>query len=319
MLRRTLVLVPFGLLLTSHSACGGGDGGGDGERDAGGDGGADVGDAGGPDGSVGPGEPSEGLFFVEESRFGEDVLLYSDVFGSIVDARPIYHRLAATEGACRLWTYTVADCGACTGLCNAQGDCVPFPTQLSAGTVTVEGLSEPVAIPFDLNGYDPATTFPADLFDAGDEVTLSAVGDEVAAFSLSAPAVDGIELDLIPGEEFGEPDSLRIEDGADLVFTWSPIVPGTRMRLEILSDTAAHGLPVDVMIECETDDTGSMTVPRAFVEAFPEAVWPDACAGHDCPPSSLTRFRSDRTEVGGLDIELRVGTRREFVVLHDAP
>jgi hypothetical protein len=72
------------------------------------------------------------------------------------------------------------------------------------------------------------------------------------------------------------------------------------------------------MIECEADDTGEMVVPRAIVESFPDRQYYNACAGTDCPPSTLTRYLSDRTEVDGRAMELVVGVQQEFIVVHDS-
>jgi hypothetical protein len=292
------------------SACGddGGEDGGDGKVDGGG----------GPDGSVGPGEPAEGQFAILESEFGGSSFPNGTVSGSIFDPRPVYHELVQSAGACQMWTYEVGNCGSCDGLCNAEGDCIPFPVELSAGTVRVDGLSEQVVLRFEEYGYYPDGALPSDLFAAGDLVTLRADGGEdVEEFSLTARGVEPIAIDLEQGGEKGE-DTLRLEDGADLIVAWSPAEPGTRVRLDLLSDNRGHGLPVDAMIQCEADDSGRIVVPRAMIEAFPGKPYANICAGSDCPPSTLTRFRSDRAEVGGRAIELTVGSQLQFILVHDA-
>jgi hypothetical protein len=316
----------LGSVLFAVSGCGADDsGGGDrGDRDGGdgGDGGDGDGapDAGGdqPDGSVGPGEPAEGEFQISEVHFGQDAFRRGSAFGSIVDPRPRYHRLEGSVGACQLWTYEVGSCEDCDGLCDAGGECVPFPVQLSAGQVTVDGLSEDFVMQFQAYGYYPPFVLPSELWDDGDMVALEAAGGaDVPAFSLAAAGVDAIELELERGGGDGEVDTLRLEDGADLVLSWSPVAPGARVRLELMSNNRAHGLPVDVLIQCEAGDSGRMVVPRAFIEAFPDKPYQSACAGTDCPPSSLTRFRSDSTEVGGRDVILEVAAQREFIVVHE--
>jgi hypothetical protein len=296
------------------SGCGGNGSGGD-------DGPGDAGDgADGPDGSVGPGEPADGQFTVVETHFGADVFQWGNASGTILDPRPRYHRLEDSSGACRLWKYTVASCDPCAGLCDADGVCVPPPHQLEAGDVTVQGGSWSAVLHHQSYGYYPAEALPNQLFDDGDEVTLTAAGgDEVGEFSLRARGAEPVPLDLERGQEGGDIDALRIEDGADLVLNWSPTVPGARVRLELLSNNGGHGLPVDVFIECEADDGGRLTVPRTFIEAFPDKPYQNACAGTDCPPSSLMRFRSDRVQVGERDIDvvLRVGAQRQFIVIHE--
>ncbi len=293
--------------LVTAAACGdgGGDDGGDGgDGDDGGDGG-------------GPGEPAEGQFQVFESEFGEDGSAWARVRASIIDPRPVYHRLEQESGACRLWTYEVGDCSGCDGLCNADGECIPLPVELSAGTLTISGLAEGLVVPFTEFGYDPSNDLPVDLFGDGDRVTLEAAGGaDVRAFSLEVDSPPRVAIDLEAGGK-GIDDSLRLEDGEDLVVSWSPAVPGTRVRLEILSNNRGHGLPVDVMIECEADDSGELVVARELVEAFPDHPYATICVGSDCPPSTLTRFRSDRTSIDGRDVELVVAAQQEFIVVHE--
>lgn len=292
------------------AACGGDDGGDD-------DDGADdgVGDDGG-DGGDGAGEPAEGQFEIRESEFGEGGQAWSQMRASIVDPRPVYHRLEQETGGCRLWTYEVGECSNCDGLCNADGECIPLPIQLSAGTLSVSGLAEDLTVPFSEYGYLADTSLPRDLFGDGDRVTLEAAGGaDVAAFSLETDSPPRVAIDLEPGE--GMDDTLRLEDGADLVVSWSPAVPGTRVRLDILSNNRGHGLPVDALIQCEADDGGELVVPREMVEAFPEKPYAVVCAGSDCPPSTLTRFRADRASVDGRDVELTVAAVQEFIAVHE--
>jgi hypothetical protein len=139
----------------------------------------------------------------------------------------------------------------------------------------------------------------------------------VPAFSLEADSPPRVSIDLERGEE--SDDMLRLQNGEDLVVSWSPAVPGTRMRLDILSNNRGHGLPVDAMIVCEADDSGELVVPRELVEAFPEKPYARICVGSDCPPSTLMRFRADRTSIDGRDLELVVAAVQEFVAAHDVP
>jgi len=292
-------------------ACGDSDDGGGGGDDGGGDGADD----GGPDGGVGVEEPAEGQFVVLEGVYGEGMYSYGDAHGTIVDPRPVYHRLEMEAGACRMWSFEIGDCGSCDGVCNADDECIPTPVQLSAGEVTLAGLARDLTLPFEVYGYYPAAALPEDLFDDGDSIILEASGGDVPAFSLTAAAPPPIAIDLLPGSEAD--DTVLLEDGADMVVTWSPAVAGTRVRLDILSDNRGHGLPVDTMIQCEADDDGEMVVPRAMIEAFPDKPYANVCAGSDCPPSTLTRFRADRAPIGEREVELLVGSRVQFIVVHE--
>lgn len=306
-------------LVAVLSGCGDGGSGSDAGSDDAGDSG-DSGDGGGdgPDGSIGPGEPADGQFTVVETHFGEDVFQTGNAFGSILDPRPRYHLLEDSAGACQMWELTSASCDPCLGICDVDGNCV-VPDELSAGDVTVEAVGWSTVMRHQDYGYYPTEVLPTELYAEGDEVALTAAGGgDVAAFSLSARGAEPIAMELERGQPEGDLDMLRIEDGADFELTWSPVVSGTRVRLAILSNNRGHGLPVDVFIECEADDTGRMVVPRALVEAFPDKPYQNACAGSDCPPSSLMRFRADRVEIGGRDIELRVGSQRQFIMVHEA-
>lgn len=292
------------------AACGGDGGGG------GADGAPEV-DGGG--GGEGPRDRVEGEIAVDEGMFGEGGEPWSYVQASILDPRPQFMTLAMEAGACRMWTYQPADCGLCTGICDRDGICVPYPTPLSAGALTIGGVAggDIVMEPSEYGYYLPGAP-PADLFAPGDEITASAAGgDQVDAFALAAAGVDPIAVDLVEGGEDGREDTLRLEDGADLTVGWEPARPGTRVRLEINSNNGGHGLPVDAMIECEADDGGSLAVPREMIEAFPAKPYQNICAGIDCPPSSLTRYRYDRAAVGDLEVELRVEFRTQFIVVHE--
>ncbi len=307
-----LALLAIALLM----ACGGDDdggGGGGGDADA-----APEADGGGG-GDDGPRDRVEGDIAVYEGAFGEGGTEWSYVQASIIDPRPQYMALEMEAGDCRMWSYQPGDCGQCTGLCDAEGECVPFPISLSAGTLTVGGVEGgDIEIEPTEYGYFLQSSPPADLFGADSDVTLAAAGgDDVAAFSLSAGGVDPVSIDLVEGGEEGRADTLRLEDGGDLTLTWDPARPGTRVRLEINSNNRGHGLPVDSMIECESDDDGSLTVPRAMIEAFPDKPYQNICAGTDCPPSTVTRYRYDRAAVGDLEVELRVEFREQFIVVHE--
>jgi hypothetical protein len=294
------------------AACGGDDeGGGSGDAGGGADGAPEV------DGGGDPAPPpADGQFTVLESAFGEGDGSGA-IAGSILDGWPAFHHLAMDSGACKLWVYEPVDCSPCNGICDSDGTCVPYPTSLSAGTVTVSTTGGDVVMPDTEYGYFPDGPVPHDLFEAGDPVGLAAAGGEdVAAFSLDAEGVDPIEIDLEVGGEVGA-DTVRMEDGADLELSWDGAEAGRRVRLQIKSNNQGHGLPVMALIDCEVDDTGSLIVPRAMVEAFPQKPYQNICVAIDCPPSSLRRFTRARIDVGDRTMELVAGFERQFIVVHE--
>jgi hypothetical protein len=204
--------------------------------------------------------------------------------------------------------------GCADGICDAERRCVPFTDPLSAGAVAFKVAGQERAVlAFEAVGYLPET-LPEEIFAEGDLVELVAAGGgDVARFSVTADAVDAIAIDLERDPDGKDQDKLELVTGEDLVLRWSPSVPGTRVRLEIPSNNRAHGLPVDVLIECEVEDIGEITVPESMVEFFPERPYGVICVGSDCPPGTLTRVRSDRVEIDGRWIELVVGAQRQFV------
>jgi len=303
----------FALALVLFAACGGDDDGGGGGDDGGNADGAPETDGGG--GDLAP-PPADGQFVAFEMGWGETGTAYTQVFGSVLDPRPMFHRLDMEEGACRYYVYEPVDCSPCAGICDSDGECIAFPTSLSAGTVTVSAPAADVVMPYHEYGYYADTPPPEDLFDAGDPVSLDAAGGEVAAFALDTEGVRPISIDLVQGGEEGD-DTLELVDGADLELSWDDPQPGSRVSLQLKSGNGAHGTPVFAYIECEADDTGSLVVPRAMIEAFPEKPYQNICAGTDCPPSLLTRFHRVRTEVGERTMELLVGYQRQFIVVHE--
>jgi len=293
------------------AACGGGGG----DPDGGGDGDGD-GDGGLPD--AGSGTELLGSIRVAESVFGE--YSSSRVDGELVLAGyPGIYTETMNDGTCRLVEFQGAFCDpACDqGWC-IDDVCVPFPDWVDAGRLTVTGLKAAVAIDpnycgFQGWGYCNQNTLPADLFDPGDAVTASAPGGDFPAFSVAAAGVTPM---VVPGLSN---DELAMPNGAELTFTWTPESDSDRVRLVINANSSGgHGSPYQAIITCESVDDGSLTVPRAMIEAFPETYRWDICGGSDCPPSLAMRYTRGTTAVNDGEVELLVGTQRMFYVIHPA-
>lgn len=208
------------------------------------------------------------------------------------------------------------------GLCNADGECVRFPIERSAGTISVLVNARPAldVFFFPRTGYNGGIGIPDDLFAAGDRLLLRAVGGpDVPSFSLAGrmPEPISMDLDYVPFDT--SRTMLQMVDGQDLVLRWSPVVPESRVRLEILSSSPGHGQPRRAIIECESHDSGELVVPRAMVEAFPMFPARSGCPGFDCPEGRLTRYVIDRSQIDGREIELLVGAEREFEPVHGDP
>lgn len=232
-----------------------------------------------------------------------------------------FHSEVMNDGTCRLLTYEPSFCdpGCEVGMC-IDGICREYPV-IDAGALTVTGLAmgdvvvEPQEFPFAGYGYW-AVLEQADLFAAGDPVTVSAPGADFPGFEMSAAGTSPLELVL-------ENDEIAVPNGADYTFSWpsSPDNDAERLRLTLNSNNQTHGGPNLAIIECDVAAAdGELTIPQAMIEMFPATEHWEACAGGDCPPSrALLYQRGTGGTADGGAVELRVGSEVVFYVVHPEP
>jgi hypothetical protein len=313
MMRTSLTLA----ILVAFPACGDDGGGGgpaDGSGGAGdGAGGADARPAG--DGGLGGGE--SGRVFVSERNWYGTTSGY--VFGELMTGGlHRYHTETMAAGACRLLEYEPAFCDppCYTGLCSPGNVCGPYPTYLSAGTLTITGLRQPLSVTpvgcgfCDGEQYWPQSQLPEDLFAPDATVTASAPGAAFPAFSVTAGAVPTLEATF-------PDDKITIQDGVDFTLRWTAGDGDARVRVILNANNAGHGAPYAAILECDGPDTGSIVIPGALISAFPSTMAWQACAGSDCPPSRVMRYRRGTTEAGGGVVELLVASEVLFGVDHN--
>lgn len=215
----------------------------------------------------------------------------------------------ARTGECRLLEYQPASCPIqCDGVCTQAG-CIPWPTPLDAGTITITGTAAPHQLQRDpASGMYWSGALPTDLFADGATITASASGGaDLAGFSLSAVAPAPIAID-------GLTRPLELPLAADYDVTWTAGTDAA-VRLTLTSPNGGHGLPYDTIIECASPDDGVITVPGAFLAALGHVYGGPCLVGHECPPSTLTRYH---TAIATNGIALRVATETVFYVRHDA-
>lgn len=232
---------------------------------------------------------------------------------------PSFHGVVMEEGACR---YLQPDYGNCDppcsydALCNADDECVPYPAGISGGTLTITGLGDPIEIePEEWSGgqYVGPYGLPGDLFEAGDPIEAALAGDAFPAVSLAARGVASVGFDLVE-------DGFTMEDGEDAVVTWGgDPSEDACVRVVLNGSNSAHGMPLHDIIECEGPDTGSLTVPRAMVEAFPYGRTPEVTAGIDWPLSELTRATRATVDTDGGAARLQVRSTAYFRLDHPEP
>jgi hypothetical protein len=231
----------------------------------------------------------------------------SAIAATLSDYHP-FQRETARTGECRLLEYQPASCPTpCDGVCTMSG-CVAWPTPLDAGTITITGTHDPHELQRDtINGQYWSGALPPELFDAGATITASAAGGaDFAAFSLSARAPDPIDADIT------RPLDLPLADDFDVHWTSAG---DTSVRLSLVASNGGHGLPYDAIIECVSPDDGTITVPGAFLSALGHIYGAPCLVGHECPPSTLTRYHAATSPSG---VVLRVATEVVFYVRHDA-
>ena len=292
------------------AACGGGSSGG-----------ADAGDD--PDAGTGPGRERIGAIEIVEDRMvypdeggpGPEYR-WSNVTARFYDGRPpAFHRVELEEGACTLRRYTPSSCNpACVdGLCVDENVCEPWPTQVSAGRLTVTGARVAVQIDPQNGWYYPSEPLPEDLFDDDAELTASLAGAELPAMSLDAAGTPPLVAAITDGKI-----TVPYPAGEDFVLSWTPAGDGARVRVTLNSNNQGHGAPYLAIIECDVADAaGEVAIPETMLDAFPETRAWTVCAGSDCPPSSIRRYHRDTVPLGeDQEVELVVGSQVSFGVDH---
>jgi hypothetical protein len=328
-----LVLVSA-LLLNGLVACGDDDGAGGPDAALPPDGGADAAapadarvDAGpGADAEVpadaGPTLPLVGAIHVIESRaLGQNAYAAAEVRALISpDAASSWHTEVAAQGDCRRLEYVPAFCDpSCdTGFCVGDpGVCVPYPTSVNAGTITITGLTGGLAtMTYDTYGYYLVPAPPPDCFAEGALIVASlAGGGGYPALDVEAAGVETLETATITGWQ------VTVPAADDAEFVWTPSgQAGDRVRLTLRSENEAHGMPVLGIIECDAPDApGALTVPGSLLADFPATSGPEICVLHDCPPSSLARYARSATPAPGGEVELRIESLIQFGLVHPAP
>jgi hypothetical protein len=165
---------------------------------------------------------------------------------------------------CKLETPSVPFCeeGCGADVCAADNKCLPYPTGHSVGAVTLKGVKladggTDLTLREIAKAYQPpagtAIAYPP--FAATDTVTLTAAGGDYAAFELSAKGVAPLA--------FTSTDFELDEDKA-LELTWDAAPDPKASNMYIKLDISHHG-GAKGLIECNVDDTGSLTIPAELI------------------------------------------------------
>ncbi|MBL8785153.1 MAG: hypothetical protein JNJ59_09650 [Deltaproteobacteria bacterium] len=179
---------------------------------------------------------------------------------------PEAYRLAAEDGACRVYLAANASCEPACGegeVCDANARCADYAVGVSAGDITITGLAKgPYTAKHVGDGQYVTTPEPPSdgLFAAGDAITVSAAGDAIPAFTA---AVSGVADLLVPNIGLVE-----LTDQVATTFSWTPAGDGSRVELRL--QLGWHGRPPTGIIACAADDAaGHIVVSPTVIKPFP--------------------------------------------------
>jgi hypothetical protein len=193
----------------------------------------------------------------------------------------------ARDGDCRLYEQP---CLGQVGACAA-------PEGFSAGNLDITGLWRPLSLAPGWNNLYIADGVPRDVFASDAAITATAAGDELEPFTLGTGGVAPMESELAGAE------LPPLGDGP-ATFSWTPEPGGARVRLEINAADVCHAGAHWLVLECDTEDTGSLEVTEEILAAIPQNY--SGCG------ASLSRYRDDRLTAGGVAIELVVASADWF-------
>lgn len=191
------------------------------------------------------------------------------LFGKIYDGetpRTLIWEAQLESAECVLSTPRVPFCSTpCGGsaACIEDETCQAYPSPLGAGDVLVSGVRTEAGdasftmTPIADNYQVPVGTVLADPpFAAGEQVSLEAQGDAVAAFEITATAIDPLVL---------ANSAIELHPVTSLLLEWTP--GNADSRVHVALDISHHG-GTKGKIECDAPDSGALTIPADMIAAL---------------------------------------------------
>lgn len=219
---------------------------------------------------------------------------YAYVTGSVADGVVPITVLTGLEtaGDCTLWRKENLFCDpSCDPgyTCNFDGECVPYPSGQALGTVTVDGLLEPVSMEPTVPGNTYFnTSLPNPPWTPGALVTLKSGGGAFDPFTLYGVAPDAFAMEDL---------AWQLTEGEALALSWTPPETTSRTRVRVSMNIDQHGTtPVSAV--CWFDDDGAAEVPSAII---------DGLIGYGVtgfPRATATRLSADTAEAGAGCVDL---------------
>ena len=223
--------------------------------------------------------------------------------GAFAEAPPLTLRTeTAREGSCRLLGSALDRCspGCEFGQYCIGGTCQDHPDRIDRGalTWTFPGGEQSVDVVDDLLYYNASGTLTTP-WDA--EHTVRITGTDLD-LDLAAPAVPPPAAEGDWARELG-----RRDRGEDVTLTWSDPIQPARVRLFMTDCAGSHGGIGEAELECEGPDTGSLTLPGAFLDALDDADWSHG----ECGSHALVRYHSSAPE-GDDSVRHEVTSKADF-------
>lgn len=206
---------------------------------------------------------------------------------------------AMSEDGCELLKPVVPFCDPpCVGeVCVADGQCLPNPSAIGVGDVSVRGLKASTGeTEFSLVQVASAYSAPAavDLpypaFAEGDEIVVSGDGAGQGAFEAKA---NGIAPLVLTSEE------LTLDGAAPLPLTWDPPKVAGISKIRLKLDISHHG-GTKGKVECEVDDDGAFELPGAMLKSLTDL----GVAGY--PTIVVTRLSVGSVAISAGRVDLTV-------------
>lgn len=216
---------------------------------------------------------------------------YTSVLGKVYNGvvpETVVWDTAMTSGACALAIPRVPFCSPACGsdmACVADSTCAAYPSAQSVGSVHLDGVKTATSTGIDLtavaNTYQAAgVTLAYPAFAEGDSIKLTATGSAFAgAFTASSKGVATLAL--------SNPAAIALVTGAPLALSWTAPAASISSTIHVQLDISHHGGSKG-KIECDTADSGSLSVASALVDqliglgvaGYPTIIVTRAATGH---------------------------------------
>jgi hypothetical protein len=197
-----------------------------------------------------------GRFTIElkEELAGADA--YATVSGQLFDAdtTAVTSKLDTESGDCSLLVPDFPACGACEGVCVADGDCQPAPTPIDGGELVIEGIrGGDITLVRDRRMFfyqaPSALEFPP--CEEGADVTLTGGGLDATTACIAPLALT-------------TPEPIVVKTGSAVRVEWAPPGDPSRSRIQIKLDISHHGGKKGE-IRCDVPDRGLFELPEPLV------------------------------------------------------